>query len=475
MIKMIKQLFCLLLPLTVTVLFFSCTEDDNTLAPLDQALVVEFISGPAEGGSVLNNARFTFEWRARGGGSNATFQVQLSGVDASGISTGETSRTYPGQPEGNHTFTVTAISGSETATATRNFSVGANLGPPDMTIFGARGSASTGGSGATPAYAPGQTAFFRWTGQDVDRFGEITGYRWKIADSEPFSEFSLGEVAGFEVPAAAGTYTFTLEAMDNAGATSTTTISYEVKAATILILDDKSQGSAVDEIDEDIFFGALFEGFASARWDVSEQGEPATADLTPFQVVVVYSEGGSGLWRGIGTDYPESSVALSEYMDGGGRLWAMGQGIMEDIDRGHANPPDPTEFEIVYLHMAGATGDTLIDPGRRWSRAGDFSGDLKFSFADDVLGDPLNFPRITMNVQSGDVDEIVAADDAEIIYTGLGGLGDNVGDVALRWPAGGTDTKVVFMTFPLFEDAAVKASLLNSRALTQQIMREMNQ
>jgi hypothetical protein len=472
MIKMIRRLVYLLLP--VAVLFSSCVEDDNTLAPFNQPFVVEILAGPAEGGSVLNNARFTFEWRARGGGSNATFQVQLSGVDAAPVATNETSRTYEGQPAGNYTFTVTATSGSETATATRNFAVGPNLGPPQVTISGARGSASSGGSGVTPAYAPGQTAFFRWQGQDVDRFGEVTGYRWKIADSEPFNEFSLGTVAGFEVPAAVGTYTFTLEAMDNAGLSSTTTIAYEVKAATILIVDDKPQGSAVDEVDEDAFYAALFEGFAFARWDVAENGAaPAAADLTPFQVVVVYSGGGSGIWRGIRDNFPASSVPLSEYLDGGGRLWAMGQGIMEDI--ANNNPPLPTDFEAAHLHMAAATGDTLIDPGRRWSRAGNFSGDLKFSFADDVLGDPLNFPRITMNVQSGDVDEIVAADDAEIIYKGLGGLGDDIGDVALRWPAGGSDTKVVFMTFPLYENAAVKASLLNSLALTQEIMREMNQ
>ena len=87
----------------------------------------------------------------------------------------------------------------------------------------------------------------------------------------------------------------------------------------------------------------------------------------------------------------------------------------------------------------------------------------------------MNFPRITMNVQSGDVEKIFAGDGAEIIYGGKSGLGDVLGDVGLRFPAGGTNTQVVFLTFPLFETASVKASLLNTRALAQEIMREMGQ
>lgn len=459
--------------IALATLLSSCAKDDPALAPFTQPLTVEIIAGPADGGTVLNNARFTFEWRARGGGGNVTFSVQLSGVDAAPITTTETSRTYPGQPAGNYTFTVTASSGIETASASRSFSVGENLGPPQVTIFGARGSASSGGSGETPAYAPGHTAFFRWTGQDVDRFGEVVGYRWRIADNEPFTEFSMGTVAGFEVPVTPGVYTFTVEARDNNGATASASINYEVKAATILIVDDKEQASQIDEVDEDKFFATLFEGFAFANWDVSESGVPGAADLAAYQVVVIYSGGGSPIWRGIRNATPGSSIALAEFIDAGGRLWAMGQGIMEDISKN--NPPRPDDFEAKYLHLAAATGDSATDAGLVWSRAGDFDGDLKFSFADNTLGDPVNFPRITMNVQSGDVDRIVAAADAEIIYRGKGGLGDEIGDVALRFPAGGSDTQVVFMTFPLYETKAVKASVINSRALTQQIMREMQQ
>lgn len=464
-------LFCLLL----VMLMFSCAKNDPIVAAFIQALTVEIIAGPADGGSVLNNAPFSFEWRVLGGDGNASFTVQLSGVDAQPVSTAETSKSYSGQIAGSYTFTVTASTSSETSSDTRTFSVGVNVSPPQVVITGPRGSSSSDGSGVIPAYAPGMAAFFSWTGDDGDRFGEVVGYRWRSADTEPFTEFTLGTTAGFEVSATPGTYTITVEAEDNMGGVSTTTLDYEVKEPTILIVDDKPQADPVDEIAEDGFYTDLFEGFAFAGWDVAENGEPTAADLVDFEVVVVYSTGSSDIWKGIGTNYPEAAVPLADYVDGGGKIWVMGQGILEDIGDGHENPPDATEFEAAYLHMAVATGDSATDAGLVWKRAGDFDGDLKFSFADNVLGDPDNFPRITMNVQSGDVEHIVAGDGAEIIYEGKGGLGDEIGDVALRFPSGGTATQVVFMTFPLFEDAGVKASLVNSRALTQEIMREMGQ
>ncbi|RMF66381.1 MAG: hypothetical protein D6743_06470 [Calditrichaeota bacterium] len=457
-------------------LFFSCAKDDPTLTRFEQALLVEIIAGPKTGATLLNNEFFTFEWRSVGGKGDVVYEIQLSGVDPEPITTTELSKTYPGQPEGTYTFTVTARAGSETSTDSRTFDVGPNLGPPEATIFGARGSASSGGSGVIPQYAPGQSAFVKWTAKDVDKFGSVTGFRWRITDNDPFNDFNLATVAGFEVPAAPGMYTFTLEARDNNGATSTTTFDYEVKEPTILILDDKAQSDVLDEIDEDKFYSEIFEGFAFATWDVAEMGTPTAADLAPYEVTVLYS-GPSALWQTIGDAYPERPVFLSDYVDAGGKIWVMGQSILEDVaqSQGHANPPDPTEFEVIYLHLAPATGDSATDVTRQWSRAGAFSGDLQFSFADNVLGDPENFPRITIQAQVGDVDEIVAGDGAEIIYTGKGGLGDPIGDVALRFPAGGTNTQVVFQTFPLFENRNAKASLVDSRTLAQEIMREMGQ
>ncbi len=474
---MLKKLLTIFLisGLLLGALFLSCAEDDPTLTRFVQNLVLEIIAGPKEGSTLLNNEFFTFEWRGQGGGGGITYEIQLTGVDASAITTTEVSKSYSGQPEGTYTFTVTARAGSESSSDSRTFSVGANLGPPTVTITGARGSASTGGSGATPVYAPGATSFVQWSGQDIDRFGEVEGYRWDSDGTQGFNEFSMANTAGFAVPGTPGTYTFTLEAIDNGGETSSTTFDYEVKNATIVVVDDKPQGDPLDELDEDQFYADLLEGFAFATWDVAAQGIPTIGDLSGFEVAILYSTGGSAWWTAIGTDFPESAVQLSDFVDGGGKLWVMGQGIMEDISGDHTNPPAATEFEAVYLHLAPATGDSTTDAGRTWSRAGDFDGDLQFTFADDVLGDPVNFPRIAIQAQSGDVEEIVAGTGAEIIYEGKGGLGDPIGDVALRFPSGGTSTDIVFMTFPLFENVAAKASLVGSRALTQEIMREMGQ
>ncbi|MGH7597873.1 MAG: hypothetical protein ACREOI_16110 [bacterium] len=456
-------------------LFLACAKDDSVLDPFDQPLVVEIISGPESGSTISNNAHFTFEWRTRGGG-NVSFAIQLSGVDAQPITTTETSKAYPGLHEGNYTFTVTASAGSQNANTSRAFTVGPNLGPPQVLITGPRGSTSTPGSGVIPAYAPGATAFFRWTGTDVDRFGTITGYRWRIAAGQPFNEFNLGTVAGFAVPSTPGTHTFTLEAKDNAGAVSTTNFSYEVKSAAILIVDDKSQANPLVEIDEDGFYAALFEGYAFANWDVAQRGAPGAADFAGLQVVVIYSGVASALWRKIGADYPETSAPLADFVSAGGRLWAIGQEILEDLSQAnHTNPPAASEFEVQILHLAPATGDTNIDRTRKWDRAGATTGDGKFSFADNRLGKPSTFPRIAIDVQTGDVDKIVPGDGAEIIYGGTDGLGGFIGNVALRFPSGGTNTQVVFQAFPFHENAVVKASLIDTRTVVQEIMSEMRQ
>jgi hypothetical protein len=459
----------------VLFMLLSCAKDDNVLDPFNQPLVVEIIGGPENNATISNNAHFTFEWRARGG-SNVSFAIQLSGVDAQPVATTETSKTYPGLAEGDYTFTVTASAGSQNANTSRAFKVGPNLGPPQVVITGPRGSASTGGSGVTLAYAPGATAFFRWTGTDVDRFGTVAGYRWRTTAGEPFNEFNLGTVAGFAVPATPGMHTFTLEAKDNAGAVSTTNFNYEVKAPAMLIVDDKPQANALVEIDEDKFYADLFEGYAFANWDVAQRGAPGAADFAGLQVVVIYSGAASALWRKIGADYPEASAPLADFVNAGGRLWAIGPEILEDLSQAnHTNPPAASEFEAQILHLASATGDTSADKALRWDRAGATTGDGKFSFADNRLGKPSNFPRIAIDVQTGDVDKIVPGAGAEIIYGGTDGLGGFIGNVALRFPSGGTDTKVVFQAFPFHENAVVKASLIDTRTVVQEIMNEMRQ
>lgn len=459
---------------------WSC-EDEAPLQPFAPELDVVIIAGPGDGLTVLNNAPFTFEWRVVGGEGDVVFEYQLQGVDPQPVTTGDFSKTYSGLPSGQYTFSVTARAGNETDTDTRNFTVAANAGPPQVVITGPRGSASSGGSGVVPSYAPEALVKLQWQASDPDVFGQVVAFRWKPTDAADFGSWAPGTVASFNAPSAPGDYTFVLEAQDNAGAVATVSFPYRVKAPTILIVDDKTHGDVLDEIAEDRFFETLFEGFAFAMWDVETQGLPAGSDLTPFEVVVVSSGSNSDLWDLVGDQYPESPVMLSEFLDAGGRLLAMGQGIMEDVafpsgpGNDHSNPPDATEFEAVYLHLAPATGDSATDAAREWARAGEFSGDGKFSSAVTTLGDAARYPKITIDVESGDVDRIVPGDGAEIIYSGLDGLGNAVGDVGLRFPAGGADTKVVFLTFPLFESRNNQASTVNARTLVQTLMAEMQQ
>ncbi len=85
--------------LSLGVLFLSCAKDDASITRFVQNLVVEMLAGPKDGSTLLNNEFFTFEWRTLGGGGDITYEIQLTGVDVSPITTTEVSKSYPGHGE----------------------------------------------------------------------------------------------------------------------------------------------------------------------------------------------------------------------------------------------------------------------------------------------------------------------------------------------------------------------------------------
>jgi len=452
-------------------LIFFCSKDEIIPVRIEKELTVMIIAGPENNSTVLNNAHFSFEWRVIGGDGGVEFSYQLQGVDASAVTTYDHSHTYSGLSEGTYTFTISGTDDAGTTSSdSRTFTVGGSLSDPVATIYGPRGSQSLGGSGVTPEYAPGATVNLRWTGSDGDRFGGIAAYRYKTTAAGEFSSWALGTTAGFSVPTTEGTYQFTLEVKDNAGTTTSENFSYKVKTSEILIVDDLTFSSSLAEIQCDDYYERIFDGFAYTVIDIENDGLPASISST-IKVAVWYGES-SSTWNDIGASYPEASNQLSDFIDGGGKLWAMGWGILEALRFNgvddHANPPAAEEFEAAYLH---------ISTSNAWARAGAFSGSNAFSFAVDVLGQPDKFPKVKIGVSEtgGDVDAIEAGTGAEIVYTGTDGLANPIGDVALRYPTGGTSTEVFFMTFPFFVSSTNRVSPLTAEILVQEMMREMGQ
>jgi len=457
--------------LLVALIFVFCSKDETIPSRFVQPLTVEIIAGPENNGTVMNNAHFSFVWSVLGGEGDITFTYQLTGVDATAASTNDFSHTYPGQPEGSYTFTITATDASGASdNDTRAFTVGGSLSDPAVVISGPRGSLSSGGSGVTPEYAPGATINLTWTGSDEDRFGNITGYRYKPTSGGTFTEWALGTTVGFIAPTAEGSYGFVLEAKDNTGTTVSVTLPYVIKAPEILIVDDLTFSAVLNEIACDNFYEKIFDGYAYEVVDV-DAGELPAAVSSATEVIVWYGAS-SDTWTNIGASYPEASNILSDFIDGGGSFWAMGWGILEAIrfnpGPDHSNPPAAEEFEAKYFH---------ISTTEAWTRAGGTGESSAFSFAIDELGQPGKFPKLKIGVREtgGDVDAFEAEGGAEIVYSGLDGLDNPVGNVALRYPSGGTNTTVFFMTFPLFVSSANKISPITAAILVGEIMTEMGQ
>ena len=436
-----------------------CSENENIPAAPSVALSIEIIAGPASGSTVLNDASFTFVWRVNGSGGS-TFTYQLTGVDASAMTTTDFSKSYPGQLAGSYTFTITAAAGGESSSDTRTFTVGGSLFDPSATVSGPRGSASSGGSGIIPDYAPGSPVKLSWVGSDEDRFGTIAGYTFKTTDAGSFSTSSLGTAITFDAPSAVGSYTFTLVVTDNTVATTTVTYRYNVKTPEILIVDDRDLSDFLDELADDRYFADLFDGFSFETVDFATDGFSAPGEAIK---IVVWHGGDSREWREMRRG---NTTVLADFIDGGGKLWAMGQRLAEDTNVN--NPPLADDFNAKYLHVSTTDGAT--------QRAGDFSGTTAFSFAIDALSNPGDYPKIKMgSLASGDVDQVFAGDDAEIVYTGTDGLDVPVGNVALRWPAGNTGTKLFYMTFPLLDTGTNFVSPAAAKILVNTIMIAMGQ
>jgi len=438
--------------LAVLVIYLGgCEFKEPPEPPAPLALSIE-LYGPAEGEEIPVGGYVTFRWKAMGGAGNYEYTYQLVGVDPSPITTYDHQVTYWDLvTPGDYTFTVTVTDEEQkTATAERHFKVGPNT-PPEVTISPPR---------QNPKYTPGADVYFTWTATDPDKFGKVVGYRWAktAADTTNYTAWAPATAATFSAPTEVGSYTFYLQAKDNSGAITTATVNYEVKEATILLIDDVVSPSTIAEIEYDKFYRTVFDGFPYAEWDVETQGVPTYDDLAPYNVVVWYGTDSGAWWYHVGKPYHEEGTCfLSEYLDAGGKLWAIGDNILEWVWY-TSNPPPPEDFEAKYLHVS-------TDTTKPW-----VAGQELNSIA-TTTGDPDHFPFLAYDIAvvPGAVYHVDAfwpeEGVAEAIYEGFDTLAKSIGYVAIRYPIGGTDTEVVFQTAPLYGFAPEGV-----RTLVQQIV-----
>jgi len=461
-------------------------------------VTVEIYNGPQEGETIPIGGYVTFNWKAAGGVGGFVYIYQLSGVDPQPIETKDQGVTYRNLTvSGDYTFTVTARDAEgNSAKAERHFKVAENQ-LPVVTITGPR---------ANPKYTAGADVFLSWTATDPDLFGRVVEYRWAKTEADAnagnYSPWSAATSATFTAPEAVGTYKFYVQAKDNAGGITTATFDYIISEPTIFWVDETIDGlgyntgeaafTFLDEFDWDKFYKYMLEGFAYVEWDISEKGYPTLADIPPSVEVIFWtgsdpyqnSWGWNEGWvytyyHVTGNDKYGTTNFLAEFMDQSEnhRMWIIGENWLEEISiYGPAVVDTTSSFEYRYLHLALDT--TMIDVEDL------FGAHAAIMKPYETLPDAAEYPSFVVDYVKGTkygtgswdlyVNNLVPGPGAERVYEAFDNYGNVLGGpgmscVAIRWPSGGTNTRVFLQTFELYITSAERARQLAQKVLGKEM------
>jgi hypothetical protein len=372
------------LVILVAMIFAGCSTEDPWNPTQSNLLDLTLISGPADSVEVPLGNVISYSWSATGGSGQIQYQYHLDSLDWSTLSR-TAFVTLHGVPEGVHSFFARAqdaTGASDQISAT--FEVVAQAVIPDtdaptVTITESPVESSYVASGSTIA--------FSWEGSDPTE-GDNLLYRYYFAGDT--TDWAPARTVTFTNVENADPAIFTLWAMDPSGnASGAVSISFIIKTATILYVDDYQWLDAFQNVDpvkereQKAFYRQALEGYAFAEWEVATQGMPTLPDLLFFSTVIFASDSHLGdasstWWFEVGSI---GGGVLRGYMNGGGHLIAAGANILQWIY--NTNPPSVGDFEFDWLGIDSTAGwDFWAD--FTWAvNAGDY-GQLPDSMKIDV-------------------------------------------------------------------------------------------
>ncbi|MBC8400948.1 MAG: hypothetical protein H8E14_05615 [Candidatus Marinimicrobia bacterium] len=325
------------------------------------ALNTVITEGPADGADLLFYSSPTIKWKGEiypGYVAGFNWTMLKKGVDdyydhASG--TMEMIKSFPNLEEGDYTFTVAAIDDKDSVDATPA-TIEFTILATDVDAAAIRFTKSpTDGS----YRAPGNSVFFEWTASDPSTFGSIASYSYRLdgtgASATSWSSANLSVTSAAITDLQLGVYSFEVKAVDNSGTAAVSSIDFEVKAPSVLVVDDyvpATTSAFLDEIATDNIVATILRDWAWAEWDVSEVGAtPTLAELAGYTTIIWYVDGGPYSFY----YYAGGSVEnpLDDFLDGGGNLWLIGDEILYFTEAADTAAFDAGHFMRDYMHLAG--------------------------------------------------------------------------------------------------------------------------
>ncbi len=342
-----KILFILAAGVMVSALIIGCGTEDPWSPDPARPLELSFVAGPAD--TVAYGSTISYTWTSKGGSGEVQYQYRLGASGNWSTLSNVTSVTYPGVISGN-TFYVRAEDETPTSLEiSRTFSVGtegSDSVPPTVWI------ADSPIAGAFVAI--GENISFTWEGYDSeDGDNLLYWYSWLgvVSDTSSTRTVSFANVQ------AADPAEFMVWAMDHSGnASAVATISFAIKDASILYVDDYQWYDAagnidmVKERDQKQFYRDVFAGYAFHTWDISIDGVPTPGDLVSYSTVVWCSDSEVGSSDGTWAD-GTVQASLDAYLAGGGRLLVAGAITLTEykLDQDGYVPTHPGDFEYEWL------------------------------------------------------------------------------------------------------------------------------
>lgn len=349
-----KVLSLLATGLMVSALIIGCGTEDPWSPDPTRSLDLSMVSGPAD--TVAYGSDVSFSWTSTGGEGEVQYQYRLDQGSWSTASNA-TSQAFENVTTG-FTLGVRATDADgNTDEDSRQFWIG-DPPPADAT-------APTASITSSPAegsfIATGSKISFTWDGSD-DADGDNILFWHSFAGST--SDTSATRTVTYLNVSADPAAVCSVWAVDQSGNASTAaTVSFVIKDATILYVDDfewYDDAGNVDmpkERDQKQFYRDALEGYAFAEWDIALQGMPDSSDLVDagepvYSTIVFCSDSDIGStdgtwWYEVGA-IPGGGV-MDHYLESGGNLLVAGPLVLLDMTQAYPPQPEPGHFEYDWF------------------------------------------------------------------------------------------------------------------------------